>query len=91
MATIQKSILSNHQKEVLELISREDYFTKKFYLAGGTALAEFYLQHRLSEDLDFFTEKQEVNPTPIVRFFEDSAKKLSVKKSVIFYVSILYK
>lgn len=26
-----------------------------FYLAGGTALAEYYLGHRLSFDLDFFT------------------------------------
>jgi hypothetical protein len=26
-----------------------------FYLAGGTALAEFYLGHRLSYDLDLFT------------------------------------
>ncbi len=28
---------------------------ERFYLAGGTALAEFYLGHRLSFDLDFFT------------------------------------
>ena len=28
-----------------------------FYLLGGTALAKFYLHHRLSEDLDFFTRK----------------------------------
>lgn len=27
----------------------------KLYLTGGTALARFYFQHRLSEDLDFFT------------------------------------
>jgi hypothetical protein len=27
----------------------------QFYLAGGTALAEYYLGHRLSLDLDFFT------------------------------------
>jgi hypothetical protein len=27
----------------------------QFYLAGGTALAEFYLGHRLSLDLDLFT------------------------------------
>jgi len=26
-----------------------------FYLTGGTCLAEFYLGHRLSQDLDFFT------------------------------------
>ena len=28
---------------------------ERFYLAGGTALAEYYLGHRLSFDLDFFT------------------------------------
>jgi hypothetical protein len=28
---------------------------ERFYLADGTALAEFYLGHRLSFDLDFFT------------------------------------
>lgn len=27
-----------------------------FYLLGGTALAKYYLHHRLSEDLDFFTQ-----------------------------------
>lgn len=27
----------------------------RFYLAGGTALGEYYLGHRLSFDLDFFT------------------------------------
>jgi hypothetical protein len=27
----------------------------QFYLAGGTALAEYYFGHRLSFDLDFFT------------------------------------
>ena len=29
-----------------------------FYLTGGTALAEFYLGHRLSLDLDFFTAEE---------------------------------
>lgn len=29
---------------------------KEFFLTGGTALAHFYLQHRFSENLDFFTE-----------------------------------
>lgn len=28
---------------------------KQFFLTGGTALAAFYFQHRLSEDLDLFT------------------------------------
>jgi len=39
-----------------------NYFAKTalaqdFYWAGGTALAEHYLHHRLSQDLDFFTDK----------------------------------
>lgn len=35
-----------------------DLFDKvdDFYLAGGTALARYYFQHRVSEDLDFFTQ-----------------------------------
>lgn len=76
----ETNILSKHQKRVLELIAREDYFAKRFYLAGGTALAEFYLQHRLSEDLDLFCEKQEVNSIPILRFFEQYKKTLGIRK-----------
>lgn len=30
-----------------------------FYLTGGTALAAFYLEHRYSDDLDFFTRDVE--------------------------------
>lgn len=36
----------------------------QFYLTGGTALTEFYLGHRLSFDLDFFTAEQPlIGPT----------------------------
>ena len=31
---------------------------EQFYLTGGTALAEFYLGHRISYDLDFFTSEE---------------------------------
>lgn len=39
------------QDEVLQLIDREK---TGFYLTGGTALSRFYLNHRYSDDLDFF-------------------------------------
>jgi len=51
------SILSVNQKNILLLLSKEQVISHNFYLSGGTALAEFYLQHRWSEDLDFFSEK----------------------------------
>src|SRR3990167_2091994 len=58
------SILSENQKTLLNLLSQEKAIYSNFYLTGGTALAEFYLHHRLSEDLDFFSE-QEFDPQSI--------------------------
>ena len=52
------SILSENQKRLLSILSREKTICDNFYLTGGTALAEFYLGHRLSEDLDFFSENE---------------------------------
>jgi len=34
---------------------------KDFFLSGGTALSEFYLKHRLSQDIDLFTTNQEID------------------------------
>lgn len=48
-------ILTPLQKEFIRKFAQSS-FQKTFYLTGGTALAAFYLQHRLSEDLDFFTD-----------------------------------
>jgi len=53
-----KTILTKTQKEILNYLSKDKDFTSNFYFTGGTALSEFYLQHRLSEDLDFFSEKE---------------------------------
>lgn len=75
----EKSILTKNQKEVLDSISHERYFTSRYYLAGGTALSEFYFKHRLSEDLDFFGEKEEVNPISITRFFNNIASTLKIE------------
>ncbi len=58
------SILTDNQRRILDLLSQEPVVYKHFYLTGGTALAEFYLGHRLSEDLDFFSET-EFEPTAI--------------------------
>jgi len=52
-----KKILTKKQKQFLELFSRS-VLAKQFYFTGGTALSYIYLQHRFSEDLDFFSEKE---------------------------------
>ena len=50
-------ILTNRQIAVLQSIGREKFLTANVYFTGGTPLAAFYLRHRYSEDLDFFSEK----------------------------------
>lgn len=52
-------ILSKIQKEALSLFSQAKE-SENFYLTGGTALAAFYLNHRRSNDLDFFTSVEEL-------------------------------
>jgi len=53
------SILTTLQHRVLTSLFQNGLAERGFYLTGGTALAEFYLHHRYSDDLDFFTRKQD--------------------------------
>lgn len=76
----KKTILTKEQIKILDLFSQEKYLTNNFYFTGGTALAEFYLRHRFSEDLDFFIEKEEVDIEKIKIFIENIYGKLRLKK-----------
>lgn len=76
---MEKTILNKNQANLLEAVSRDNQICGNFYLTGGTALSEFYLRHRLSEDLDFFSEK-EFEISAINVFFAKNKKKLRIKK-----------
>ncbi len=41
------TILTSNQKQFLDVISKEPTLCNRIYFTGGTALAEFYLHHRL--------------------------------------------
>jgi len=73
------TILSPDQKNILEIISRDKAICQNFYLTGGTALAEFYLKHRFSEDLDFFTE-EEFDSQSIFIFLKKNKNKIGINK-----------
>ena len=55
-------VLTEAQKRFLKALG-QTRLGKEFYLTGGTALSAFYLHHRYSEDLDFFTD----DPTAVPR------------------------
>lgn len=50
-------LLTSLQKKVLVALFENGLGDRGYYLTGGTALSEFYLQHRYSDDLDLFTRK----------------------------------
>lgn len=55
---MSRTPLTSLQQQILTLLVKDKPFCKYFYLSGGTALSEYYLHHRISEDLDFFSEKE---------------------------------
>jgi len=57
-----------------------------FYLTGGTALGRFYLNHRFSEDLDFFINKSDTFQSDV----KTIEKVLLSKFSVLKHQSIVY-
>ena len=54
-----KGLLTPLQQEFLAAFSQIPD-QERFYLSGGTALAEYYLGHRLSFDLDLFTSDSQL-------------------------------
>lgn len=54
-------ILTNLQKKILVLFSKLPD-KDSFYLTGGTALSAFFIKHRKSNDLEFFTNVEELIP-----------------------------
>lgn len=74
-----KEILTERQIAFLEVVRHAPDITKHFYLTGGTALAAFYLNHRESEDLDFFSE-EEIDPLAIEVFLKSRKTSLGFKQ-----------
>lgn len=46
------------QQIIFREVQKSDFIKQNFYFTGGTALSAVYLNHRLSEDLDFFSSEK---------------------------------
>jgi len=76
-----RGILSSLQKAFIKLfVDLPDQ--EFFYLTGGTALAEYYLGHRISYDLDLFTSQPDLI-LPFSYHVEQSARKSGFQNSVV--------
>lgn len=73
-------ILTKEQEKFLEMVSKERYLCQNFYFTSGTPLSAFCLFHRLSEDIDLFSEK-EINLMPVRAFIGKVQKKMKLEKT----------
>jgi predicted nucleotidyltransferase component of viral defense system len=81
------------QDKVLQFWATLNY---PFYLTGGTALGRFYLSHRYSEDLDFFTNNDTgftKHVTSIIDAFKaafqiEKSKILSTDEFARFFIEV---
>ncbi len=75
----KKKILTKSQEAILHALGETSLVRERFYLSGGTALAGFYLAHRFSEDLDFFSE-QEVESQAVFVVLKTLPKEIGILK-----------
>ncbi len=74
--------LSLRQKQFLGLVLQTEEILKQFYLSGGTALGSWYLHHRESYDLDFFSDRP-FNGEKITQWIKQHEGKLEYQSVVI--------
>ena len=75
-----KEILTPLQKKFISLLAKNKAFRERFYLTGGTALSAYYLNHRYSEDLDFFSYT-EIEILALDVFLKQLKIPLKIKKT----------
>ncbi|MBZ0202851.1 MAG: nucleotidyl transferase AbiEii/AbiGii toxin family protein [Ignavibacteria bacterium] len=76
------------QRNLLIELSSNDNIRNNFFLTGGTALSVFYLHHRISDDIDLFTnENIDLNELDfwILRKWKD-AVKTNVSEFMLSYL-----
>ena len=74
-----KSLLNAQQKRFIDFFCTRNELYDKFYFSGGTALSEYYLHHRYSEDLDFFSET-EIESVDLSIFLTTHRKEFGAKQ-----------
>lgn len=80
------AIITSEQKALLDKFRKDSFLLSNFYFTGGTALSLYYLQHRESVDLDFFSEQPFRLEDVVMKI--DSWKK-SLKLSAVDYVTMV--
>ncbi len=82
-------ILTKEQKIILDVVKKSDFLLSHFYFTGGTALSAFYLEHRYSDDLDFFSSKR-FDQQAILALMQDWSKQYKFKVESSRFAEVVY-
>ena len=85
---MEQEILKDWQKKAIQFIASSDKLST-FYLSGGTALAGYYLYHRVSDDLDLFSY-EDIDSIFIHKIAEDLKDVVGTSKmrfSPLYYIN----
>jgi len=78
---MEQTILTKEQQVALKEIENSELIRQLFYLTGGTALSEFYLKHRFSDDLDFFTNEANFPQIEVEALVEKIKEAIGAKEA----------
>ncbi len=70
--------LTSKQQLIFDEVKKSHFLKTSFYFTGGTALSSVYLHHRLSDDLDFFSEEK-FDTLPIVNLMAEWGQRHQFK------------
>ncbi|MCX8008123.1 MAG: nucleotidyl transferase AbiEii/AbiGii toxin family protein [Patescibacteria group bacterium] len=73
---MEQKILTPTAEAIFLAAKRYKGITDRYYFTGGTALSYYYLHHRCSEDLDFFTP-QEIFEHQVTQWVKNTAKEVN--------------
>ena len=79
-----ESLIRSIQQKILKVLAK---YSKTFALSGGTALDLYYLHHRFSKDLDFFSPNyniKEINYL-IEKIKQETNQKNKTRRRTYFY------
>ncbi len=73
--------LTQKQQIIFNEVRSSNFLKNNFYFTGGTALSSVYLNHRLSEDLDFFSQEK-FDTLPIINLIAEWGEKHNFKTTI---------
>ncbi|WP_053764633.1 nucleotidyl transferase AbiEii/AbiGii toxin family protein [Leptospirillum ferriphilum] len=83
-------MLTPLQRSVLGFLFEEERIGELgFFLTGGTALAAFHLHHRISEDLDLFVRRDDLDFGILFRGLSENLKKFGGVETALVSKSFL--